>query len=75
MMDVKPFAITADVDEELMKELVEEYGSLAVIRAICQLLKKDMIQHVEDRNKWLADACKRIARDEKDSRHNPPGAN
>jgi hypothetical protein len=61
MMDVKPFAESAEVNEEVVKELVEKHGSLCVIRAICSILKADMEKRIENREKWLNNACKEIS--------------
>jgi hypothetical protein len=61
MMDIKPFAEVAEVDEEVMKKLVENYNSIVVIKAICGLLKADIQSRVEFREVWLNTACNQIS--------------
>ena len=61
MMDVKPLAVSAEVDEGIIRDLVDEYGSLSVIRAISQLLREDLKKRVESRDNWLNNACKVIS--------------
>ncbi len=67
MMDIKPFAESAEISEQAVKELVEKYGSLTVIRAICELLKADMDEKIENRKKWLTESCSKISEKNKPS--------
>lgn len=67
MMDIKPFAESAEISEQIVRKLVEEYDSLTVIRAICELLKADMVEKIENREKWLTESCKKISEKNKPS--------